>query len=189
MLILGAGAVAYWLNQRRRERQGRSADYDEDGIPENRPRPPVVADMEEAERTRRIQDEIRRKIMERRGAQTAPPPEVAPRPVAMPTMPDLMDVLRPREEPEERPVSQEALERQRALAARLEELEAQREAARRQAAQAAAAVQARAARAIVAAASAKRQEEHDWLAALRNSQNARRAIVLREVLGPPVGLR
>lgn len=190
LLILGAGAVAYWLNQRRRERQGQPADYDEDGRPENRPPAPVAeAHHEDAERTRRIQEEIRRKIMERRGAPSLPPPEVAPRPVAMPTMPDLLEVLRPRREPEAHPVSQEALERQRALAAQMEDLEARREATLRQAAQTAAAAQVQTARVAAAAASAKRHEERDWLATLRNPQSARRAIVLREVLGPPVGLR
>ena len=48
LLLVIAGSFAYWLNQRRREKSGESADYDEDGIPENRPTVAPNADaMEE----------------------------------------------------------------------------------------------------------------------------------------------
>ena len=39
IIIVVAGAIAYWINQRAREKAGQEADYDEDGIPENRPAP------------------------------------------------------------------------------------------------------------------------------------------------------
>ena len=92
VIIAVAGAIAYWINQRAREKAGREADYDEDGIPENRPAPrtetrelsPVNRDggsIEQEERARRIREEIQRKIAERRGQAPAPAPAVPPPPL------------------------------------------------------------------------------------------------------------
>jgi hypothetical protein len=39
LIIVIAGAIAYWINQRAREKAGQEADYDEDGVPENRSGP------------------------------------------------------------------------------------------------------------------------------------------------------
>jgi hypothetical protein len=89
LILVVAGSIAVWLNNRQREKQGLPADYDEDGVPDNaqptaRPEVRELApvsrdgtDPEQDERVRRIQEEIRRKIAERRG-QGAPPP-VPPR--------------------------------------------------------------------------------------------------------------
>ena len=68
VVIVIAGAIAYWLNQRQRIKQG-LPPVDEDGqpIPQNRPKQASFEATDDAERTRRIQDEIRRKIAERRG--------------------------------------------------------------------------------------------------------------------------
>jgi hypothetical protein len=92
IIIVVAGAIAYWINQRAREKAGQEADYDEDGIPENRPAPRMETqtrelspanrngtDIDQEERARRIREEIQRKIAERRGrapgsAPAAPPP-------------------------------------------------------------------------------------------------------------------
>jgi hypothetical protein len=92
IIIVVAGAIAYWINQRAREKAGQEADYDEDGIPENRPAQRMETqtrelspqnrsgtDIDQEERARRIREEIQRKIAERRGrapgsAPAAPPP-------------------------------------------------------------------------------------------------------------------
>ena len=76
LVLAVAAAFAWWLNQRRRERAGLPADYDEDGVPDTMRRtvgtpPPVHTD--EQERTRRIQEEIRRKIAQRRASTPAAP--------------------------------------------------------------------------------------------------------------------
>ena len=64
----------------------------------------------------------------------------------------------------------------------MRELEAARKAAQRKAA-------AVAAQAVAFAPAATTERRGDLLADLRGAGNLRRAIVLREVLGPPVGLR
>ena len=97
IIIALAAAIAAYLNNRKKEKGGEPADYDGDGIPDNRPGQfdSQRMDLDEAERTRRVQEEIRRKIAERRaggGQPVEPPPLVAPRPVAQP----LPDVLRKR---------------------------------------------------------------------------------------------
>lgn len=212
LILVAAGAIAVWLNQRRQEQAGMPADYDEDGLPDNRdPRhrspsetrelTPVSrdgTDPEQAERVRRIQEEIRRKIAERRG-QAAPPPIPTPAPTLEPFNP-----MRPvfREEASPRPVAtpppmparledasdhddSAALERQRRLAEQLAKLETARREARR------------AAQALseTGAASAKVRTEpavigaRGLVAELRDPQALRRAMVLREVLDAPVALR
>jgi hypothetical protein len=154
---------------------------------------PTRRSKEEA-RTRRIQEEIRRKIAERAGGGpiTLPPPApeppplfreqtLAPRPVA--TEPTLRDFRRESVPPPVMAPSNHAavLERQQELAEQLRILEETRRTTQRKAA-------------LVAAATAKDTvhpfgPRGDLLADLRGARNLRRAMVLREVLGPPVGLR
>ncbi len=212
LILVVAGAIAVWLNNRRREQAGKPADYDEDGRPDNRtPRPgPLSRDdthPDEAERVRRIQEEIRRKIAERRG-QSAPPPMPAPvlpmnplRPVFREQPPAPAPVQRPAPPP--MPVVREvatvyddeaALERQRRLAEQLAELEARRREVRQTAVTLAEA-------GPVSAVSASARERtqtifphvqagvHGLAAELRNPKALRRAMVLREVLDPPIALR
>src|SRR5258707_706236 len=80
LCIAVAGAIAYWINQQRAAAAGRSEQKDLTA----QARPPA----EDLERTRRIQEEIRRKIAERRGG--AQPPVMAPattnRPLASPVL-------------------------------------------------------------------------------------------------------
>ncbi len=215
LILVVAGAIAVWLNNRQREKQGLPPDYDEDGVPDvARPqaRPEVRelapvsrdgTDPEQDERVRRIQEEIRRKIAERRGQAgppTLPPAEPRPgserqeepfRPVFQETPPPLP---RPAERP--RPVSfpveediradAAALERQRALAQQLERLEERRREAVR-----AAAVAARGDQPVGGslAAAAEAGVAGEPSGAFRDPRALRRALVWREVLNSPVALR
>ena len=88
LIIVVAGAIAVWLNKSRLEKNGEPADFDDDGIPDNRTPPRAEAreltpasrdgsDPAQDERRRQIQEEIRRKKAERRG-QGAPPSMPAP---------------------------------------------------------------------------------------------------------------
>ncbi len=186
LIIVIGGAVAYWLNQRKREKEGQDADYDGDGVPETRgPVAPNADALEEAERTRRIQEEIRRKILERRGG--TPPPVAVPEPAAeYREEPEwLEEGPRPRPAPVAPPPLEDAvLARQRALQEQLQALEERRTAAR--------------ARTSsfppppppLATAGGRRSSALPALvASLRDPAAVRRAILLREVLGPPVSLR
>ena len=186
LILVIAGSIAYWLNQRKRERQGEAADYDEDGIPENRPTVAPNADaMEEELRTRRIQEEIRRKIQERRsaGAPPAPPREEIPA-YELPEPPVW------REEgpaPVPPPLDDGVLARQRALQEQLYALAARRAALAT--ARSASVDRGSPVMAATAAMTVPPTKSADLLRDLRNPESMRRAMILREVLGPPVALR
>lgn len=181
IIIAVAAAVAYWLNQRR---QGQMGEGEEDDRTES-PMRDFNADPEEAERTRRIQDEIRRKIAERAGGGpvSVPPPAVEPPPLfRTETVVPQREVSRPAEPPPFQATAAAILERQRQLEEQMRELAAARKAAQRKAA-------AVAAQASASAPAASAHRGGSLLADLHGAHNLRRAIVLREVLGPPVGLR
>lgn len=197
IIVALAAAIAAYLNNRKKEKSGEPADFDGDGIPDNRPGQfePAQMDMEEADRTRRIQEEIRRKIAERRGEVV--PPLVAPRPIAQP----IPEVIQRRFETAEVPPplprkqpsaaaqaarDEEILERQRALEEQMRLLEARKAEARRQATEAAASTSAAVAYRTAAVTKASGPE---LLADLRSPGGARRAWILREVLSTPLGLK
>lgn len=162
-------------------------------------------EVEEARRN----EEIRRRIAERRAgrtqpapepARTEPPPVVVERdPTAIPELPEplrrMLTQLEKRREPEPTitpsapPVlpdrSRAELERQQQLADEMKALEEARLVAKRRAAQLAVA-RAEEAGSKGALRSAARGRVLDDL---KDPQSLRRAIVLREVLGTPVGLR
>jgi hypothetical protein len=155
-------------------------------------------DSGEAERTRRVQEEIRRKIAERR-AGAAPgqpsarpgvepaPPIAAARPAAPPPVP-WGGIFEP-DAAEARAADLEAvLSRQRGLGERMRQLDSASLAASAEAggysAGGAAAMRARLEPATPVSA-----PPSPWLLELRERQGARRAIVLREILGQPVALR
>ncbi len=208
LLLVVAGVIAYWLNQRAREKAGQEADYDEDGVPENRPeaRRPDVRELAPAsrdgsspeadERVRQIQEEIRRKIAERRG-QVAPPPIPMPereQPVRQSQPPEREPAPAPAREREREVITAyddtAALERQRRLAEQLEELESRRRGARlaAQAAPAGAGSRAEGTFALAKEVSPG-AGSRSLTAELRDPKALRRAMVLREVLGGPVALR
>lgn len=206
IIVFVAGAIAYWLNQRAREKAGEQADYDGDGIPEATTRPLVPSsrdgsDPEQDERVRRIQEEIRRKIAERQGRAPAPAAP-APGPTEFDPLRELLRPVLGEPQPEAPPPvpvveireaydpDQAALERQRKLAEQLEELETRRAEARR------------------TAESTRKNSAYDLPStpkasapgsvsadsgtvrdSLRSARSLRRAIVLREILDRPVALR
>jgi hypothetical protein len=215
LVIVIAGAIAYWINQRAREKAGQEADYDEDGIPENRPAPPMQraetreltpasrdgGNSEQEERARRIREEIQRKIAERRG-QAVPPPMPAPpridpfRPVFQEEAPRMPPPLRREEPPAPPPLRPEpvadhddsaAIERQRRLAEQLAQLEEQRRETRRAAQRAFDSTEQQAATAQSARAAGV--SAGSLSAELRDPRSLRRAFLLREILDTPVALR
>jgi hypothetical protein len=155
--------------------------------------PGPEGDSGEAERTRRVQEEVRRKIAERRAGAAPAPPIMAPRPSAPPPLP-WSDVFERSGEPraEELPAHSTDLEdvpaRQRGLGEKMRQLESASSAASAEAggysAGGAAAMLAQLEPAMPVS-----PPPFAWLSELRERQGARRAMVLREVLGPPVGLR
>jgi len=196
IVVAVAAAIAYWFNQQKAAARG---DEDE-RTPETRPFEQVRADVTDDEQTRRVQEEIRRKIAERRGA--APPaasmPAPAPRPVAPPFMAprpvarEMTGGLRERLEAklaEARARTEAAArERQAQLESEARKLEDERLATQRRAAELLKAVQATPA-SVAPAYEAKFGDTGQWLNELRDRKSLRRTMVLREVLGPPVALR
>lgn len=193
----------------------RAGKPDESGPVVRRSRMEGEEDPEAAERTRRIQEEIRRKIAERQGravvveetrepalGRAEPPPLLPPTrvPPVDPFGGSMRKILRKIEEAAEQrresaqeifePAESEGLRRQRELEEQLRVAEAQRAETRRRA-------QEVAAREIAAGGTHKTA----WATAsvkvpgagvreeLKDPRALRRAFVLREVLGPPVGLR
>ena len=193
----------------------RAGQTDESGPVAPRSRMEGEEDPEAAERTRRVQEEIRRKIAERQGrmvaveerrepatARAEPPPLLPPSrvPPVDPFGGSMRKILRKIEEAAEQrreslpesfePVESAALRRQRELEEQLRAAEAQRAEARRRAQEimgkdiGAPGSQKRAwGSTNVRTAGASVREE------LKDPGALRRAFVLREVLGPPVGLR
>ena len=177
VLIAIAGAVAYWLNQRR------LAKADEQVAP---PKETTFDDPQLAERTRRIREEIQRKIEQRaRGYTQPPPPVMAEKRAGAPP------VIRP-EAARPQPVTAKAaarLETQR-NAEILEQQAALSEQLRQAVAMKAAALQRTQFETNLSRDETQAAAVHTGLREdLTNPDELRRAFVLREVLGPPVALR
>lgn len=183
VLVLAiAGGIASWLNKRRQDAAGES---DAAPSPER-----SFEDPELSERTRRIREEIQRKIAQRNSAPTSAPP-LSSEPADAPELPP---IFREIFAPEPRPVparpavshaesvrTAEILEQQAALAEQLKQAKEMKAAAlRRQ--QYEAEIADKQVAAVVAQTGALKDD-------LRNPAALRRAFVLREVLGPPVALR
>ena len=145
--------------------------------------PPDSAD---AERTRRIQEEIRRRIMERRGLTpvASPPLDSASTTPGLPEPPPMIAEARPLAVAPVRvaPAAVVAtdsyaadVERQRQLIEQFRELEASR--------------QASTVTVTVPGPAGETAPTRRLLPDLRSREGLRRAIVLREILGPPVGLK
>jgi hypothetical protein len=173
-VIAFAAAFAWWLNKRR---EG-AAGEDEEATP-----PPMMHDTtaEDDARARKIQEEIRRKIAERR---TLPP--VAPPPVIIPdwARSEPVAVEPPRQAEMRYDPAAFVLEQQRALEEKLRLIEATRRNAEALRAQVPALKVIRSVSSV-----GRRAPAIAFLAGLHDKTEVRRAIVLREVLGPPKGLQ
>jgi len=192
IIIAAIVGVGYWLNARRKESERKAANRSGGGTPGTLPgggramREGQQA-MDQAEATRRIQEEIRRKIAERAGnAGGARTVQSLPTPPPMPARRRESEVAREvRREETERDAAA-VLERQRALMDQLAALKARK---------AAEGVETKAvwnldnSAATPARTTARVGEDVSLLAELKNARSLRKAIVLREVLGTPVGLR
>jgi hypothetical protein len=155
--------------------------------PPSRPRAtPAAESAEDAERTRRVREEVQRRIAGRLRA----PPAFAPSPPPVaPAPPDSGDLLR-----EFAGVETEAEPVAPAPAEDRAEIERQRRLEREfQAANAARAEQARKTNGRLGEPSPPsppaRAGGYGWISDLRGREGARHAIVLREIIGPPLALR
>lgn len=192
IVIVIATTIAWWLNQRRESKN----KADEDGPPrgptleEGRESPWTTVDHEELERTRKIQEDIRRKIAERQGRAVPPPVPPMSAPIPDSSARPFAPVPATRAELSWDAEEMASMERQRRLADQLKSLdEAKREAQRQSKAVWATSPDPNA----IGTASRGRVEraegEDAWLEQLQNPAEARRAVILREILGTPVALK
>lgn len=182
LIIVVGGAVVYWLGQRRKAKE-------EAEIEQSLAEPqPSMQMNDDDERTRRIQEEIRRKILERTSGSSrqasipTPRTEIPPPLQREQPMPTMSTYSEPSKEEEMVAADMAMLERQQVLAEKLRELQSQR----RELDRPADVFAEKTALAMSASGTAVRGSV---LADLRNPISVRRAIILREVLGAPVGLR
>jgi hypothetical protein len=192
LLILVGGAIAYWINQRR----GKTEEGEPTSSPYERTAPTASGPGED-ERVRRIQEEIRRRIMERTAGggrpdvpEAAPPqlPPLQPRAERMDTHDGEEEEQPARPAPQRRAVAMDAFdaaetERQHRLAEQLRELQ-QRQAE----------TKTRVDQLKRQSSAAERQTQDQRALAplnadLRDPAALRRAVILQEVLGKPVSLR
>jgi hypothetical protein len=176
----------------------RKSGLAKDKTKEAKPKLNTEEDSEALERTRRIQEEVRRKINERKNAPVAQPvslpservpapPLIAPRPIATSPGDIFRELFERRElEPEKNEYVdlelEASLKRQKELEEKMRALEL-------------------AAKNTQESVSKMREPEqiqsprstsstpHAWIHDLRDPALARKAIVLREILNPPVALR
>lgn len=199
--------VAFWIfgkvmegRARSGEDSGENEHYDEEGSWDS------WEQNEEAERTRRIQEEIRRKIAERRGEvepDTPPPPlpgrpvtagrQAFPPPTTYHTEPQVIRV-----EPPRRNYAAELEAREKELAETLKKAEEIRAGAQRSFPQARPAHTVHEVHNITRTGRAARKADHQNLRhalhqevidSLQNPTAARKAFLFHEILGSPVALR
>lgn len=191
LLFIVGGAIAFWLNQRRKEKQNRE-------IEQELAREPTEDEM--AERTRRIQEEIRRKIAERQG-QAMPPPlapvetvrrEALPElPATPPPLPTARPLVVSMEDSPGAAELERVMDEQRSYAEQLDRLAAaeRKRAASDPALPTPISMAAYAVAEAAAASPVRAPRRTDGIFALVHDRDSlRRAIVLREVLGAPKAL-
>jgi hypothetical protein len=205
VIIFVGSAIAWWLTQ------SKKGGDEETPTPGDRPGRQKI-DVDQLERNRRLREEIRRKRADRQRQQRGtlePRPEetTTARRSTLPELPELPEIPRldrevaeqmppvlremmgipepepPPPAPPPVPEPNPVLERQERLQAEMAELEAKRREAKAMAKKAQRPGVTRRRRPASTSLS-----ERDFLATLRDPQQARRAIVLREILGKPVGL-
>jgi hypothetical protein len=199
LVLALAGGFAFWLKQRAEAKAKKAMP----ASPVRPAQPATMAEADDADRARKIREEILRKIAERRGGAQPAAKTKAPEEKKLKLPPLMAPPLRPvdpfggpgrpfarREatgamEPPVTTVRAETeaavLARQERLAQQLRDLENQRVLAQRRAT--ATSEAATVAEGVWARAAANVRAE------LREPRAVRHAIILREVLGPPVSLR
>jgi hypothetical protein len=189
LVVIVASAFAWWLSQRKKP-----ADEDPASRPDAGAEQPPM-DLEQ--HTRKIQDEIRRKIAERRGEApietgraAVPPPIPRARP-GWDMQPRPAKPAPRRETPVWTSEDADALVRQQRLEEQMRTLVAQRRAVRDKAQEAfdLPASPLSSPLGVSRHAVSTGRADRDWLVALKDRRSLRQAIVLREILGPPVALR
>lgn len=184
LIIFIAGTIAWWLNQRARQKAGESADYDGDGTPEA-PAQGEFTDPDLADRTRKIREEIQRKIEERRraagGYREAPPDPAPVRPAAPVVLPPVISAPAASQfTVEESRRKAEILQQQADWESRLAQARELKEATQKRVAF----------ETQLSAEKIRSKQRHAALVEdLHHPDTLRRAVVLREVLGPPLALR
>ena len=190
IVIVVGSTIAWWLTQRK---QG------EEEPPKHGERPGrQKIDFETLERNKRLREEIRRK-REQRQAGVEPSEAPAPRsnlpdlereitqqlPPVLREMMGMPEAPPPAAAPPPVPKVNPVLERQQRMEQEMAELQLKRREARALAARVGVNQNTRRRRAR----RTSDLNERDFLATLRDPKSARRAILLREILGKPVGLR
>lgn len=186
IVLAVAAAFAYWLTQRKQAQQ--EGEEEQDPPPEQFPTR-VDGELADQERARRIREEIRRKIAERAGGMPVPPP-AAPEPPPLYRREPELQPAQPRPQPA--PVQPQVSPGQpedpwKSVWASQQKLQEQMQAlsdARRKAAEFVSPQMAAAAPKPVPVVRGMSLRTE-----LADRDRLRRAIILREVLGPPVGLR
>lgn len=184
-ILIAAGAgVAYWLNQRKRAQEEENQDAEQ-------PRADAHDVSGDEARARKIREEIRRKIAERqRGPSNIPGPAAEPPPLFRRFVEEPPVVVKDpfdrerwqdaRAEPMGPSAEEQAvLKRQKLLQERMKQLE-QIHAQTKYKAKNLVPKRAQSSKSSVGARSLRED--------LRHTDSLRKAIILREVLGPPVGL-
>jgi hypothetical protein len=201
IVIIVASTIAWWLTQRK--------ESDDGDTPPPNPRPGrEKIDVEQLERNRRLREEIQRKRQQRQSGQPESVPQrreregpPVPRRPQMQGPPDGADqippVLRelmgmpeppsaPEPAPPPLPKANPVSARQQRIEKEMAELAAKRREAEALAARVRKGGPPRARRKKPTASSLN---DRDFLATLRDASQARRAIVLREILSKPIALR
>ena len=188
-LVIVAGVLAQLLKAIRGQKDGEAGD----NPPPEQTREFEFEDPELSERTRKIREDIRRKIAERQRGGGEPPvmeEESAPQPAAYEEPPPVVREVAVEMVPQpahayatraEAHRAAEILEQQAALADKMRELELMKAAAARRTEFEHATSDTQTATKVAARGA--------LLDDLRSPEALRRAFVLREVLGPPVALR
>ncbi|HEY9155921.1 MAG TPA: hypothetical protein VIM69_12365 [Opitutaceae bacterium] len=148
-------------------------------------------DPEAAERTRRVQEEIRRKIEERRHSQApvAPPPPVTPRPAYDPFTPEALQRQNPPAIPRPVEPSRAASERALLVARRLEAAKQREEKRKAKASAREDTISIQVAPISLIPSAGPLLPTHPLREILTNPEEVRRAIILSEIIQPPVALR
>jgi hypothetical protein len=188
LAIALAIGLAAWIKKIRSESQRRDFEREAKAHPNQMLAPPVITDEAAAERTQQIQQEIRRKIEERSRQveerveawrlERTPVPEATFRTPATP--PPLITPA---------PIATARDEQRKVLAAEIIRLREERRAASRADHQISNPSPAFTSATTVDAFSQVGSSTPDWRLDLMNPDNVRRAFVLKEILGSPLGLR